>query len=373
MRNRCTNALWQYPRKRSVPIILMLQNRSTGWRFFTKLKDRYAEAEPLLKRSLAINEKAFGSNHPNVGLLLNNLAALYNDQGRYADAEPLLKRALAVREAALGPGHPDVAATVNNLALLYQAQGRYADAEPLYKRSLTLSEKALGPDHPNVAVSLNNLALLYQAQGRYADAESLYKRSLAIREKALGSDHPDVAVSLDNLAGLYQAQGRYAEAEPLYKRSLEINEEALGPDHHNTALSMNYLAWLYQAQGRYADALPLVKRTSSQNSTNKSIAFAVLYGSENQKLITPKEALNASYAVLQRSTSSAAGEAVSKLAARFAAGTDELAQFVRKDQDLAAEADRLDKSIIAAVSKPPAERNRCNGRPDTKANRRHKV
>ena len=30
---------------------------------------------------------------------------------------------------------------------------------------------------------------------------------------------------------------------------------------------------------------------------------------------------------------------------------------MRKDQDLTAEADRLDKSIIAAVSKPPAERN----------------
>ena len=41
----------------------------------------------------------------------------------------------------------------------------------------------------------------------------------------------------------------------------------------------------------------------------------------------------------------------------FAAGTDELAQLVRKDQDLAAEADHLDKSIIAAVSKSPAERN----------------
>ena len=54
------------------------------------------------------------------------------------------------------------------------------------------------------------------------------------------------------------------------------------------------------------------------------------------------------------SASSAAGEAISKLAARFAAGTSELAQLVRKDQDLTAEADHLDKSIIAAVSKPPA-------------------
>ena len=101
----------------------------------------------------------------------------------------------------------------------------------------------------------------------------------------------------------------------------------------------------------------LCKEPSRKILPDKSIAFAVLYGSENQKLIAPTEALNASYAVLQHSISSAAGEAVSKLAARFAAGTNELAQFVRKDQDLTAEADRLDKSIIAAVSKPPAERN----------------
>ena len=40
---------------------------------------------------------------------LNNLARLYDDQGRYAEAEPLYKRALAIREKALGPDHPDVA------------------------------------------------------------------------------------------------------------------------------------------------------------------------------------------------------------------------------------------------------------------------
>ena len=68
---------------------------------------------------------------------------------------------------------------------------------------------------------------------------------------------------------------------------------------------------------------------------------------------------DSSYTILQQSVSSAAGAAVSKLAARFAAGTNELAQLVRKDQDLAAEAERLDKGIIAAVSKLPAERNRA--------------
>ena len=122
--------------------------------------------------------------------------------------------------------------------------------------------------------------------------------------------------------------------------------------------SLNNLAVLYLTQSRYSDALPIVQRTIAQNSANKSVAFGVLHGSQSQNLISPTQALDASYTVLQRSASSAAGEAVSKLAARFAVGNNELGTLVRKDQDLTAEAGRLDKSIIAAVSKPP-DRTKC--------------
>jgi tetratricopeptide (TPR) repeat protein len=47
---------------------------------------------------------------------LNNLASLYNAQGRYADAERLFKRSLAIREKDLGPNHPNVASVLNNVA-----------------------------------------------------------------------------------------------------------------------------------------------------------------------------------------------------------------------------------------------------------------
>jgi CHAT domain-containing protein len=318
---------------------------------------RYPEAEPLYRRSLEIKEKALGSHPLGVATALNNLALVYEAQDRYSDADPLYRRALAITEAARGPDHLDVAFVLNNLAELYRDQGRYAEAEPLYKRSLEIKEKTLGPDHSSVAGSLNNLALVYDGQDRYAEAEPLYKRSLLIKEMAFGPDHPDVARTLNNLAILYYHQARYAEAEPLFKRSLAMRERALGADHPDAAVSLNNLAELYRAQGRYADALPIVQRTIAQNSAYKSVAIAVLYGSHSQNLISPTQALNASYTVLQRSVSSAAGEAISKLAARFAVGNNELAQLVRKDQDLTAESDRLDKSIIVAVSKPPAERN----------------
>ena len=76
-------------------------------------------------------------------------AELYRAQGKYADAEPLHKRALAIAETALGPEHPDVAASLNNLAALYHDQGRYAEAEPLLKRALAIKEKSLGLEHPH--------------------------------------------------------------------------------------------------------------------------------------------------------------------------------------------------------------------------------
>ena len=72
----------------------------------------------------------------------------YQAQGRYADAEPLQKRALAIVKKALGPSHPDVAISLNNLAELYKAQGRYGNAEPLYKRSLAIARRPSGRSIP---------------------------------------------------------------------------------------------------------------------------------------------------------------------------------------------------------------------------------
>jgi tetratricopeptide (TPR) repeat protein len=51
-------------------------------------------------------------------------------QARYAEAEPLQKRSLAIYEKAVGPDSRDVGAALYNLGRLYRIQGRYAEAEP---------------------------------------------------------------------------------------------------------------------------------------------------------------------------------------------------------------------------------------------------
>jgi tetratricopeptide (TPR) repeat protein len=221
---------------------------------------RYREAELLYRKTLAVCEEVLGSKHPRTATACNNLAANLDAQGRYKEAEPLHRRALAVREVVLGPKHPDTATTSDNLAINLTNQGRAREAEPLLRKGLAVREEMLRRNHPNIARSCNNLASNLHQQGRYKEAEPLYRQALGIAEAVLGRKHPNTATSYHNLAVNLYAQGRYKEAEPLHRGALAVREEVLGPKHPDTALSCDNLALDLAAQGHYKEAELLHRR-----------------------------------------------------------------------------------------------------------------
>jgi tetratricopeptide (TPR) repeat protein len=216
-------------------------------------KALYAEAEPLYRRALAINEKSYGADHPNVATDLNNLAALLRATNRLSEAEPLYRRALAINENSYGTDHPNVAAVLNNLATLLRATNRLSEAEPLHRRALAINEKCYGANHPNVAAVLNNLAALLRATNRLSEAEPLYRRALAINENSYGTDHPEVARDLNNLAELLRITNRLSEAEPLCRRALRILVQftrATGHHHPDLEFAVANCVKVLSALGR---------------------------------------------------------------------------------------------------------------------------
>src|SRR6185436_3815637 len=220
----------------------------------------WAEAEPLMRRALEIDEKSFGPDHPRVATDLNNLAALLLATNRLAEAELLMRRALAIDEKSFGKEHTDVARDLTNLALLLQSTNRLAEAEPLISRAVMIFESRLGKDHPNVATALNNLAALLLATNRPAEAEPLLRRALEIDENSLGKEHPDVANRLNNLAQLLQDTNHLTEAETLMRRALEIDEKSLGKEHPDVARDLNNLAMLLADTDRLTEAESLMRR-----------------------------------------------------------------------------------------------------------------
>ena len=72
--------------------------------------NRLAEAEPLIRRALAIDEQSYGAEHPEVAVRLWVLAVLLRDTDRLDEVLPLIERAFAIYrrfESQNGYQHPD--------------------------------------------------------------------------------------------------------------------------------------------------------------------------------------------------------------------------------------------------------------------------
>jgi tetratricopeptide (TPR) repeat protein len=82
---------------------------------------------------------------------------LFQATNRLAEAEPLMRRALKIDEDSFGQEHTNVARDLNNLALLLQATNRLAEAKPLMRRAVEICEASLGPDHPHTQIARGNL------------------------------------------------------------------------------------------------------------------------------------------------------------------------------------------------------------------------
>ena len=77
---------------------------------------------------------------------------------------PLLERALAIAEAAYGPDHPQVAVTLNNLGNVQEELDELPAARTILERALAIAEAAYGPDHPQVAIPRTNLGIVQQLE-----------------------------------------------------------------------------------------------------------------------------------------------------------------------------------------------------------------
>jgi len=92
---------------------------------------------------------------------LESLASTSFSKRDYKAAAELLKKSLALKEKALGVDHSDVATTLHSLANVYQSLGKYDDAEPFYLRSISIRETKLGASHPDTIQVVKDYACSY--------------------------------------------------------------------------------------------------------------------------------------------------------------------------------------------------------------------
>jgi eukaryotic-like serine/threonine-protein kinase len=213
---------------------------------------RLDEAEAQYRRALSIDARST-ADWAEMADDLMALGTVYEQHKRYAQAESLMKRSIAVQEQHVGPDNAEPG-SLNNLAVLYWSLERYADALPLYERVRKTYERTLDPSHPNLAAVYSNLAETYWKLGQFAVADTLFRRSLAMKEKRLAPGNPRLAITLHSFANLLRDEGKLPEAEAAFRRALDIRVKALGPANDDVRETSAALAAMLRTRGQVREA-----------------------------------------------------------------------------------------------------------------------
>jgi tetratricopeptide (TPR) repeat protein len=200
--------------------------------------------------SLLDAERVLAADAPEVGLLCLRLADLYESYERYAEAEPLYKRALAIIETK-GERHTKLLTVLDKIGLMSLRQQNFEQAESIYQRVLDMRVEMHGPTHAEVALSHVGLGQMYIERGDHKLAIQHLQKALPIAEQEYGNEHALVGEIVDRLAVAYYETGDYDRAEPLFWRAFRTKREQQGAHGAEIAALLTKLADLYNKQGQY--------------------------------------------------------------------------------------------------------------------------
>lgn len=236
------------------------------------IKGMYTEARPLFERTLAIQQRLLGDEHPETATAHNNLGYFLFVQGDYATAAFHLNRGLKIRRRTLKRNDSDIARSLRNVGYMLFSRGYYASAQRYSRAALAIFEAALEPNPIAIAQVLNNLGDIMVAQQRYSEALVYHQRAFDIRTALFGEVHEDIAESLYNIGQVLTAQRNYNKARLALDQAFTISKKVFGEDHLQVSFVLTHLGRLFReqcdyqaAQSYFEQALTIMERVLGKN------------------------------------------------------------------------------------------------------------
>jgi CHAT domain-containing protein len=242
---------------------------------------------------LAIEKKAFGPDHPHVGLSLNNLSVLYVEQKKYSKAEPLMEKALRITHF-----NKDI---VNerlfqaNIGYLLKNTGRIPGAISHFKKAVSLLENL----RRQFKVEEVQQSFMKDKMGAYKQLVLLLLEQGEIEEAFSYVERAKSRAFLDMLGNHKLGLKDAATQEQLEKERMFQNrinslidrtrKERSKPGDQQRAVLSEWDTELVEAQKDYRKLLLEIKKSSPELSSLVSVDPLQL--KKVQKLIDKDEAI----------------------------------------------------------------------------------
>ncbi len=176
--------------------------------------DHYLKGEPLDAQSaLERRRSVFGQDSKQVAESLFHLGALRGDQDCLPDAERLIRRALAIDQRHLPADHPSLAETKRALGQILERRGDYQGAIDVLQQAVRFHSRK-GDSNVDYLASLNLLANAHFYLGHYAVSDSLNQKVLAIDKQMHGDRQPGPWLPVRTSARVLTQRGLVQEGWP---------------------------------------------------------------------------------------------------------------------------------------------------------------
>lgn len=175
------------------------------------------EAKELFLKAEKIWQK-IGAADANYAATLSNLAGLEDKKSHHKAAWAFYSRSLILDEKALGLNHPRVAVDLTNVAVELCNMHHYREAIPLLQRALVVQQSALGSKNLEVARTMWKMATAYRGAKDLANAEC--KLNEAINTYSESTNHGEELTRwMFDYGNLLKQEQKYGEAEEAFAKA----------------------------------------------------------------------------------------------------------------------------------------------------------
>jgi tetratricopeptide (TPR) repeat protein len=163
-----------------------------------------------------------------LGISAHNLGVISILAGRDDEALVLFEEAVDIKRQAFGRDHPEIAVSLDEIGIQFFAKERYGEALVAFYESLDIISKSFGPLHPRMCMLKNNIACCNFVMGTGEQASMGMKQALEIQQQK-NNANPSAKYDLDllHMAIVLNNSGYVKVKANQYDEAMADFEEAL--------------------------------------------------------------------------------------------------------------------------------------------------
>ena len=234
--------------------------------------DECQNCEAWYKQAIAVDERRFGVNDPEVATDLRAIADYYSKVGQSRLSVEAAQRAVSILERSSEADQDLLALSLFTLGEALSDSDRFAEAAVCLERARSMYTRTRGPKCADVANVCVWLGHTYFQMRKYRDAENLLLQATAIY-RLNGMEHHEMSYSSwRHLARCYLAENRLPDAEKACIKVAMLEDSAGTVSPLQESSTYDLIGDISLAEGHYETA----ERAFAQSVTIKrSLDFCV--------------------------------------------------------------------------------------------------